>query len=197
MDTEAEKEFEKNFQAGAKIYDSLDLDKIFNKEHPSKAEKHKCRKAVNHFKKCLEIHPDDDGIWFLKGVLENVLEKFPDSLKSLENAYKLENKAFEIPTELTTVCLEMKKHKKAVIYSEAALKLEKNPGTYFNYAVALTLDKKPKQAKKIVRQALKLKPRDKQLKKIDKYIDRLLSKEEKQPAHIGALEKALDKASPT
>jgi hypothetical protein len=166
----------KKKQEGIIILDGYEIKKI------EKSQKLRLEESINDFQKCLEIFPEHWQSMFLMAKSYQRLERHFEALEQLEAAFKIELENHVIPLEASLEAMHLKDIDKALYYSGEALKRNSNDFAVMgNHAMNLLIAQKDNEAKKIIDEAIQIKPNDSVNKNIKIIIEEVIDGKRKRP----------------
>lgn len=144
------------------------------------------KKSIKLFKKCFNLYPKSwQSAWAI-GKANQALGNDEESLAWFEQAFKIEQSNINLPREASLQCLSLGLSEKAVFYAKAAVDIDSdNDGLYANYALALLLDKRSKEAIAIINKALEMNSQNQINKNIHELIVNVVSGKKPYPSRIG------------
>jgi tetratricopeptide (TPR) repeat protein len=98
--------------------------------------------ALDYFRAALAKNPTNPQVWNKAGIVELQLQRYKDSLKSLNRAIKLEPTFANAHNNLGVTYYELKKYRKAIQLYEKAISLDPSSASYYNNLGAAYFSKK-------------------------------------------------------
>lgn len=142
----------------------------------------RANRAIKHYKRCLEIAPDNwQAIWLL-AKLYQAMGEGRVALDLFEKAVELEKENADVAREASISAMELGEVEAALGYAEDAVRrAPENAGVVSNHALYLLVAGRDAEALGVIEQALQLAPEDGVVRRVKEMIEEVVEGKRERP----------------